>query len=89
MPHPLGPISDTISPAATDSEKPSRASMLAPSGARNYLLTSEIDSDDGMDGAFEASRPSGGLAIGDVAVSTAHLTTGSRPSASRAPDPAP
>ena len=42
LPQPLGPISDTISPAAIDSERRSSASTVAPSAARNALLTSRI-----------------------------------------------
>src|SRR5438105_2940923 len=39
LPQPLGPISDTISPARTVSDIPFRARTLEPSGARNDLLT--------------------------------------------------
>ena len=44
LPQPLGPISDTISPAATVSDSRLRASTAAPSAARNVLLTSRTRS---------------------------------------------
>ena len=45
LPQPLGPSSDTISPAATESERCSSTGVMPPSAARKLLLTSWTRSD--------------------------------------------